>query len=238
MRLCDARILFVDDEPSLLDIFSQWFIGEAKTHLISTAANGQEALEMMQENTYDLLITDVNMPRMDGPTLVRHLGQPGKAIPAIILVSGFGNVDERELYGLGVEAFLAKPVPRGILIRAAECALADRSSLWLERLEKTPRQSISIEALAYSQSAHDGGIVLGRGGFSAPYTLPVAPGRVNFDCHLSVDGSKIAGEGFVRWRSKEEGTIGVEIAFLEESCRAATAERITNENPRAFIPSL
>jgi CheY-like chemotaxis protein len=237
MRLTEARILFVDDEPSLLEIFSHWITGGENSHLISTAADGQQALELMLENTYDLLITDVKMPRMDGPSLVRNLAGSGKAIPAIIFVSGFGNVDERELYGLGVEAFLAKPVPRETLVTIAEHALAERSSLWLERLEKIPRQSISIEALDCRESAREGSIVFGRGGFSAPYARPIAPGRVSFDCHLSADGTKITGEGFVRWRSKEEGTIGVEIAFLEESCRAATAERITNENPRAFIPS-
>jgi CheY-like chemotaxis protein len=238
MRICDARILFVDDEPSLLEIFAQWLSSGEKPHLISTAADGQEALEMMQQNTYDLVITDVNMPRMNGPSLLRQLGKSGKSIPAIIFVSGFGNVDERELYGLGVEAFLSKPVHRETLVRAVDSALAERSSLWREHLEKMPRQSISIEALDCGESTRDGGIVLGRGGFSAPYTRPVAPGRVTFDCHMSADGSKITGEGFVRWRSRAEGTIGVEIAFLDESCRAAMAERIAYQNPRAFIPSL
>ncbi len=236
MRLSEARILFVDDEPSLLEIFSHWLIGEGNQHSISTAADGQEALEKMVENNYDLLITDVNMPRMDGLTLVQRLAQLGKTPPAIIFVSGFGNVDERQMYGLGVEAFLTKPVVRDTLIQAAERALAPRSSLWQEHLETPPRQSVLIEAADFSENARDG-VAIGRGGFSAPYTQPVGLGRVSFDCHLSSNGSRITGEGFVRWRSKAEGTIGIEFAYLEESCRAAADAEIQSKNPQSFIPA-
>jgi CheY-like chemotaxis protein len=236
MRLDTARILFVDDEPSLLEIFGHWLAGE-KPYSVSTAIDGQEALDMMAENTYDLLITDVNMPRMNGVALMRGIAEMGKALPGIIFVSGFGNVDEREMYGLGVEAFLAKPVERKQLIDMAKRALMERSQLWDVTMAAPPRHSLSIEALDFSNSALKGGIALGRGGFSAPYTSPVSPGKVSFDCHLSVRNLRITGQGYVRWRSKAEGTIGIEFAYLEENCRAATVAEIQKANPRAFIPA-
>ena len=182
MKLSDARVLFVDDEPQLLQIFSYWFSGADQPRSISTAPDGQEALEMMQADSYDLLITDVNMPRRNGTSLIRGLSEAGITIPAIIFVSGFGDVDEREMYGLGVDAFFPKPVVRDQLTRAARNALAERSSLWRERLETLPRQSISIDANECCENPHPGGIVLGRGGFTAPYTAPIAPGKVSFDC--------------------------------------------------------
>jgi CheY-like chemotaxis protein len=237
MRLDEARILFVDDEASLLEIFGDWLTGGNETNSVRTAADGLEALEMLEANPFDLLITDVNMPRMDGITLVRQLVQSGRKLPAIIIVSGFGNVDERELFGLGVEAFLEKPTIKQTLLLAVERALTRRSKLWQERLATRPRQSISIEAIGFADTARDGGIALGRGGFTAPYTQPVGLGRVSFDCHMSGD-SRITGEGFIRWRSKAEGTIGIEFAFLEESCLAATAAEIETRNPSSFIPAL
>ena len=238
MKLSDAKILLVDDEPMLLEIFSLWLTNGKGSSLLSTAADGQQALAMATETSYDLLITDLKMPRMDGISLMRHLAESRRTPPSIIFVSGFGNVDEREMYGLGVEAFLSKPMTRETLISVGEAVLAPRYSLWINRFDVPPRQSILIEASDFSERAHDGGIVLGRGGFSARYVGPVAPGKVSFDCHLASDGSRMTGEGFIRWRSKTEGTLGIEFSFLEESCRAEIAERITNTIPRAFIPAL
>jgi CheY-like chemotaxis protein len=236
MRLQDARILFVDDEPFLLDIFSLWITG-AKRDLISTAADGLQALEMMAENEYDLLVTDVNMPRLNGVDLVRRMAGVGILPPSIVFVSGFGGVDEREMYGLGVEAFLEKPVLRQTLLETMEHALAARGDLWATPLESPPRHSVSIEAVDFRDSALNGGIALGRGGFSAPYPNPVAQGKISFDCHLSALDLRFSGEGYVRWRSKVEGTIGVEFAYLNESCRGAIVEEINRSCLRAFIPA-
>ncbi len=236
MKLCDARILFVDDEPALLDIFTVWFARET-SHPITTAADGQEALEKLSTNDYDLVITDVNMPRVDGPELVRRMAAMGKTPPGIVFVSGFGDINEREMYGLGVESFLSKPVRRDTLLTAIEQALAEYSERWQKPMGIPPRHSLSIKTLDFSDSAKDGHMGLGRGGFSAPYASPVAPGKVNFDCHLSLTGLRLTGQGYVRWKSKINSTIGIEIAYLDESCRSVVVGAINKSRPTAFIPS-
>ena len=58
MRLCDANILYVDDEPLLLEIFGYWLTG-ARSKGIDTAVDGVEAMKMLAKNDYDLVITDV-----------------------------------------------------------------------------------------------------------------------------------------------------------------------------------
>lgn len=237
MKLSDAKILLADDEPLILDLFSDWLTERDSPPLVSTATDGELALEMILESPYDVLVTDINMPRMDGITLVRRLAVLGRTLPAIVMISGCANVDEREMYGMGVEAFIAKPFRRETLIRAVECALAERASLWKERLDTLPRQSISIEASDGMDDTKAGDIIMGRGGFSVYYPYPAAPGKVSFQCRFSPSGRQMTGQGFIRWRSKDQGTIGIEIAFLEESCRAATAERIKDHNPTAFIPA-
>jgi CheY-like chemotaxis protein len=237
MKLGLARILFVDDEPLLREIFGEWLASEEHWK-VSTAADGEDALEMLKADFFDLLITDVRMPRLSGPALVRRLSELEKSLPSIIFVSGFGDLDEREMYALGVEAFLSKPVRREELVMAVERALAQRSALWQTPMHPGPKQSIVIEADDVCGKAKKGCLVLGRGGFCAPHAQPVSLGKVAFECRVSARQSTIKGEGYVRWRSKAEGMVGIELAYLDEGCRAGLIHEISTINPRSFIPGI
>jgi hypothetical protein len=173
---------------------------------------------------------------MDGVTLVRTLAGIGTSIPSIVFVSGFGDIDEREMFGLGVEAFLAKPLPRGQLVQVAEMALAEPYTLWLTPMDSAPRQSLDITVEKIGETEQDS-MRLGRGGFSARYSGPSALGEVAFKCHFSSDQREMAGEGYVRWRSKNHDKIGIEFSFLDANCRSWVLEEIAVTNPRSFIPS-
>jgi CheY-like chemotaxis protein len=236
MDLSQASMLIVDDEPMLREIFEQWFT-KAGCRSVCTAEDGEEALVALQADHFDLLISDVRMPKMDGIALVRRLAERGGTIPSIIFVSGFGDVDEREMYGLGVEAFLAKPLRREELLSIINKALADRSSLWLEPMSIAPRQAITIETRGISQGREDDSIQLGQGGFTAHYTGPVSPGKVTFQCLFPSGQDQIIGQGYVRWCSKSEQRIGIEFAFLEAPSRSVIVERIASDKPSSFIPS-
>jgi CheY-like chemotaxis protein len=230
-----ANILLVDDEPMLLEIFAHWLTSEGPYHVV-IAFDGQAAFEMLQQEDFDLLITDMRMPRMNGVELVRCLATLNKRLPNIVFVSGFGHVDEREMYGLGVEKFLAKPVSREELVTSVEQALAQRAVLWKTRLESNPTQSIVVHATALGNEAASNRLVLGRGGFSARHPDPISLGKVAFTCHLAEPGRTITGEGWVRWRAKAEGRIGIELAYLEADSREHMIGEIESANPRAYIP--
>ena len=236
MDLSQASMLIVDDEPMLRVIFEQWFT-KAGCRSVSTAGDGEEALVALQAGHFDLLVSDVRMPKMDGLALVRRLAEQRRTIPSIIFVSGFGDVDEREMYGLGVEAFLAKPLRREDLLSIISRALAERSALWREPMAIAPRQSITIEAQGISFSRDVGAVHLGQGGFSAHYDGSISPGKVSFQCICSAGHEQLAGEGYVRWCSKSEQLIGIEFVFLEPSSRSWVVERIGIDKPYSFIPS-
>ena len=204
---------------------------------VYTAKDGEGALATIKDRHNDLLVTDVRMPGMDGITLVRNLAELGTSIPSIVFVSGFGDVDAREMFGLGVEAFLAKPLPRGQLVQVAEMALAEPSTLWLTPMDSPPRQSLDITVEKIGETEEDS-IRLGRGGFSARYSGPSALGKVAFKCHFSSDQREMTGEGYVRWRSKNHDKVGIEFSFLDPNCRSWVLEEIAANNPRSFIPSL
>jgi CheY-like chemotaxis protein len=236
VNLSEATILLVDDEPDLLEIFGKW-LELAGCRKVYTAKDGEGALAIIRGRPIDLLVTDVRMPGMDGITLVRKLAGLGSSIPSIVFISGFGDIGEREMFGLGVEAFLAKPLPRGQLVQVAEMALAEPSTLWLTRMKPAPRQSIEITVEDIGETKRQDSIRLGRGGFSARYSGPSALGEVAFKCHFSSDQREMTGEGYVRWRSKNHDKIGIEFSFLDANCRSWVLEEIAVTNPRSFIPS-
>lgn len=226
----------VDDEPDLLEIFGKW-LELAGCRKVYKAKDGEGALAIIKDRPIDLLVTDVRMPGMDGITLVRTLAELGTSIPSIVFVSGFGDIDEREMFGLGVEAFLAKPLPRGQLVQVAEVALAEPSTLWLIPMAPAPRKSIDIRGEEIGETPGQDSIRLGRGGFSAHYSGPSTLGKVAFKCDVSSEQREMTGEGYVRWRSKSHDKIGIEFAFLDANCRSWVVEEIAVTNPRSFIPS-
>jgi CheY-like chemotaxis protein len=227
----------VDDEPDLLEIFGL-LLESAGCSKVYTAKDGEGALAMLTANSVDLLVTDVRMPVMDGITLVRRLAGLDKPIPSIVFVSGFGDIDQREMYALGVEDFLTKPLLSEQLIEVAEKALAERSTLWLIPMKTAPRQSMHIQVVEIGETTGQDLIQLGRGGFSAHYSGPMALGKVAFRCHVSSEQREMAGEGYVRWRSRSDDKVGIEFVFLDASCRSWLLEEIAAISPRSFIPSL
>jgi CheY-like chemotaxis protein len=237
MNLSEATVLLVDDEPDLLEIFGLVFRSAGCRNLF-TAKDGACALALLEGNPVDLMVTDVRMPTMDGITLVRRLAATQKPVPPIVLFSGFADIDRREMYALGVEAFLSKPLPPMEIIEVAERALADRSTLWLTPMTAPPKQSMHIQVDETEEAMGQAPIQLGCGGFSAHYPGPIVLGKISFRWSLSSHQPEVAGEGYVRWRSRMDDTVGVEFSFLDESCRAWLLQEIAERNPRSFIPSL
>jgi CheY-like chemotaxis protein len=236
MNISEAAILLVDDEPQLLEIFGFW-LATAGCRNLHTAADGEAALAVLQTIHVDLLITDIRMPIMDGITLVRQLGRMVTQIPSVVFVSGFADVDQREMYDLGVQAFLAKPLPREDFIAVLEKALADRTSLWLTPMRIPPRQSVLIQAKPNGEAEDEDFVQWGRGGFSARYRGPAKLGKVAFICRFLAEKRDMVGEGYVRWFSRTDQTIGIELAFLDSTCRSWVLEKLTTLNPRSFIPT-
>lgn len=84
------------------------------------AADGAQALEIIKEKSFDLLITDLNMPEMDGKELLRRVKTSPKTtdIPVVVITSTGNPAKEKELISLGALAVITKPVtPAGLLSR-------------------------------------------------------------------------------------------------------------------------
>ena len=81
------------------------------------------------------------------------------------------------------------------------------------------------------------GLRMGRGGFSVDSSVPMGQGRVAFRCGLPGEVAEIAGQGHVRWYSRTEQRVGVEVAYLEPECREWVVGEIGATRPVAFVPS-
>jgi DNA-binding NtrC family response regulator len=102
-------ILVVDDDKGILKSFSA--ILELKGYRVSTAENGQEAIEKYQANYYNLALIDIKLPDLEGTELIKqfNLINPGAKK---IMVTGYATLENAiKSLNWGADGYLQKPVP-------------------------------------------------------------------------------------------------------------------------------
>lgn len=114
-------IVIADDEPHVLR--SLEFILKKQGYKVITAVNGEEALERVKENNPDLVFLDIQMPKMDGNTVLRHLrDDPEYKDLYIVMITAKGQEADR-LHSLesGASEYVTKPYsPRKLIGRVKE----------------------------------------------------------------------------------------------------------------------
>jgi pilus assembly protein CpaE len=117
------KILFVDDEEQIRRLLSSFLT--RRGYLVKTAVDGQEALNMLEAETPDLVITDVNMPNVDGVELTRRLrAHPRFGTMPIIMLSAKVQTDEILAgYAEGADEYVPKPIEMRILAAKVESLL-------------------------------------------------------------------------------------------------------------------
>jgi two-component system capsular synthesis sensor histidine kinase RcsC len=102
------RVLAVEDNP-----INRVILAEQLQTLgceVDLAQDGAEALQRCREQAFDLVVTDINMPRMDGHALTRQLRDEGNTVP-VIGASANATAEERERYlASGMQGYLSKPI--------------------------------------------------------------------------------------------------------------------------------
>ncbi len=123
-----ARLLLVDDDGELLDVLALAF-AEAG-YEVGVAKDGAEAWARLTAagNGIELVVTDVNMPRLDGFALCRKLRGSGMTLPVVLLTSRDSEVDEALGLDLGADDYVVKPFSTRVLI-ARVGALLRREAL-------------------------------------------------------------------------------------------------------------
>lgn len=120
------RVLVADDDPAIRDTLKRGLA--ANGYEVRVAADGIEALEMLEHEDFDIVVSDINMPSMDGIELLIQVVEERPAIK-VIAMSGGGIFPKRELLTdarmLGAVDILEKPFDLRELLRCIEDTLED-----------------------------------------------------------------------------------------------------------------
>lgn len=108
----DKNLLIIDDEPDLLDLLSMG-LGEIATKVF-TAKNGKEALEIITKEEIHCIVSDVNMPVMNGIAFVRTLRQKGLDVPVIFYTAHLDFELQDQLGGISSFELVSKPGMSGL----------------------------------------------------------------------------------------------------------------------------
>jgi len=120
-------ILVVDDEQSSREILSIFLEGAG--YDVVCASDGQEALDLLQEQEVRAIVTDLRMPNVNGLRLIRSLRENGDTIP-ILAVSGINRDQLMLAEDYGANVGLSKPVDRDELISIMKRVLSDSRDDW------------------------------------------------------------------------------------------------------------
>ena len=124
--LQNIRILLAEDNLTLRMLTQQILNGLGASTTV--AVDGQEALEQLDKNAYDLLLTDIFMPRIDGFTLVKQLREQGFEKPIIGITAAMVGDESDRLVAAGADSVIPKPVTKEKLLKAWTDLQAERVS--------------------------------------------------------------------------------------------------------------
>jgi len=115
------RILVVDDEPHLLEIFSEWL--EAEGFAVRTAHDGRHAAALLDAMSFDVVLTDIQMPDTDGLQLLRKVRQRHLDLPVLLITANPSVETAVRALEEGALRYLTKPVTRDVLVATARQAV-------------------------------------------------------------------------------------------------------------------
>lgn len=109
------RILVVDDEENIREVIKEY--AEFEGHQVSEACDGMQAVEMVKNNDYDIIIMDVMMPRLDGYSACKEIRKI-KQIPVLMLSARGEEYDKLFGFEIGIDDYVVKPFsPKEVMAR-------------------------------------------------------------------------------------------------------------------------
>ncbi len=118
------KILVVEDSPTMRQLIS-FALKRLKGAEIVEAGDGVEGLKKLNSDTFDLIITDINMPVMDGLKLISLVRRDIKYrnIPIMVITTEGGAEDRERALALGANAYITKPIQAGNVLEVAKSLL-------------------------------------------------------------------------------------------------------------------
>lgn len=198
-----ANILIVDDEPDLEQLILQKFRKQIREGLFTFkfAGNGVQALERLAEDiTIDLVLTDINMPEMDGLTLLNRIKEQEKPLLRSVIVSAYGDIENiRTAMNRGAFDFIIKPIDLNDLEITIDKSLNDL------RVLKEAMQS--RDQLMFIK--HELGIATEIQTSILPKVFPPFPDRKEFDIYAKMIPAREVGGDLYDFFLIDKSRVGV-----------------------------
>ena len=103
------NVLIIDDDELILSVLAQGLKSCTKEWNVLTAENGREALKILDSVSVDLIVTDLNMPEMDGYELLTYTRRNRPDIQVVVMTADYSPEVEKRLLPLGVSRCFEKP---------------------------------------------------------------------------------------------------------------------------------
>ena len=166
-------ILVAEDDLELRELFCT--VLRENGYQALPAGDGEEALDMLDHNYVDLLISDIMMPRLDGLGLARALRETGHTLPILMITVKEGLLDKRDGFQAGVDDYMVKPVNVHEMVwRVA--ALLRRARINSERRLTLGETTLDCDTLAVSWAGKS--VTLPKKEFFLLFKLASSPNRI------------------------------------------------------------
>jgi len=143
------RILFVDDDEASREL-GRYNLEQAG-HAVNLARDGEQALELLRRQHYDLVLTDLRMPRMGGMELLQQMGPRTAELP-VVVITAHGSVETAvRAMKAGAYDFIEKPFGREVLLLTVERALERRRLGRENRVLRLRAAGVEREIIAASE---------------------------------------------------------------------------------------
>lgn len=204
------KILSVDDEQDLESLLTQYFRRKIRKgeYEFSFAHNGLEALKLILEHPdFDIILSDINMPEMDGLTLLTKINEMRNPAMKCIMVSAYGDMDNiRTAMNHGAFDFAMKPIDMEDLERTIQKAVEQISFIKKAQAEHSQLEEIQYDlnvAREIQQSI-------------LPKVFPAFPESAPFDIYATMNAARAVGGDFYDFFMVDEHHLGFTIADVSD----------------------
>ena len=167
------RILVVEDDPNTRKLMEDVLVDEKYTPVL--AKDAQEALDILDHQHIDLMITDIMMPGMDGYALTEQLREAKYNLPILMVTARETIKDKRRGFIVGTDDYMTKPVDEEELVLRVK-ALLRRAKIVSERRITIGQVTLSYDTMTVSRASER--ITLPQKEFLLLYKLLSYPGTV------------------------------------------------------------
>ena len=167
------KILIAEDDRELRQLFSHVLSRHGYT--VTGVSNGQEALDTMDTDYYDMIISDIMMPVMDGYELVRQLRDVGNNTPVLMITAKDAFDDMRLGFQFGVDDYMVKPINVNEMVLRVQ-ALLRRAKMINDRRQAIGDTVMESDSLTVTMGGES--MVLPQKEFMLLYKMAAYPGKI------------------------------------------------------------